>query len=158
MKRLALVGVTVLAVGLTTWTVVADGQDVALQVDAVKSASRCDERTLAGTYGVTLSGLRPGAAGALEQFVGLSMQTYDGRGNFTQTDNTHGPSGARSDQAGWGTYTVNPDCSGTKTLWLDGMPFPIENRIVILEKGDEIRIVVMSPPPIVVAGQGRRVF
>jgi hypothetical protein len=53
---------------------------------------------------------------------------------------------------------VNPDCSGTKTLWLDGMPFPIENRIVILEKGDEIRIVVMSPPPIVVAGQGRRVF
>ncbi len=107
---------------------------------------------------MTLSGLRPGAGGALEQFVGLSMQTYDGQGNFTQTDNTHGPSSAATDQAGWGTYTVNPDCSGTKTLWLEGLPFVIENRIVILDKGDEIRIVVMSPPPIVVTAQGRRIF
>ena len=107
---------------------------------------------------MTLSGVRPGAGGAPEQFVGLSMQTYDGQGNFTQTDNTHGPSGTATDQAGWGTYTVNPDCSGTKTLWLQGLPFPIENRIAILDKGDEIRIVVMSPPPIVVTAQGRRIF
>ena len=90
-----------------------------------------------GNYGVTLSGLRPGVAGALEQFVGLSMQTYEGQGNFTQTDNTHGPSGAATDQPGWGTYTVNPDCSGTKTLWLEGLPSPIENRIVILDRGDD---------------------
>ena len=100
----------------------------------------------------------PRRGGALEQFVGVSMQAYDGQGNCTQTDNTHGPSGAATDQPGWGTYTVNPDCSGTKTLWLEGLPFPIENRIVILDRGDEIRLVVMSPPPIVVAAQGRRIF
>ena len=83
---------------------------------------------------------------------------YDGHGNFTQTDNTHGLSASVTDQPGWGTYTVNSDCSGTKTLWLQGLPFPIENRIVVLEEGKEIRIVVMSPPPIVVTAQGRRVF
>jgi hypothetical protein len=158
MKRLALLGVTVLTVGLTTLAVVAADEQNTVEAGGVKSEPRCSERTLMGTYGVTLSGLRPGVGGALEQFVGVSMQTYDGHGSFTQTDNTHGPSGARSDQPGSGTYTVNADCSGTKTLWLEGMPFPIENRIVILDKGDEIRIVVMSPPPIVVAAQGRRIF
>ena len=153
MKRLTLLSVTVLTVGLTTLALAAGGQE-----HAVEAAARCDEGTLKGIYGVTLSGVRPGAGGAPEQFVGLSMQTYDGQGNFTQTDNTHGPSGTATDQAGWGTYKVNPDCSGTKTLWLQGLPFPIENRIAILAKGDEIRIVVMSPPPIVVTGQGRRTF
>jgi hypothetical protein len=61
-----------------------------------------------------------------------------------------GPSGSASDQPGWGTYTLNLDCFGTKTLSLEALPFPIENRIVILDNGDEIRIVVMSPPPIIV--------
>jgi hypothetical protein len=48
--------------------------------------------------------------------------------------------------------------STTNDYRLQGLPFPIENRIVILDKGDEIRLVVMAPAPIVVAGQGRRVF
>ena len=158
MKRLTVLGVTVLAVGLTTMAVAAAGQEPTVEGRDSKQAARCSERTLKGTYGVTLSGVRPGAGGAPEQFVGLSMQTYDGQGNFTQTDNTHGPSGAATDQPGWGTYTVNPDCSGTKTLWVQGLPFAIENRIVLLDKGDEIRIVVMSPPPIIVSAQGRRIF
>ena len=157
MKRLTLLGVTVLTVGLHDAGSVAGGQERTVE-GLMNHAARCNERTLKGTYGVTLSGLRPGAGGALEQFVGVSMQTYDGRGNFTQTDNTHGPSGSATDQPGWGTYTVNPDCSGTKTLSLEGVPFAIENRIVILDRGDEIRLVVMSPPPIVVTAQGRRIF
>ena len=84
---------------------------------------------------MTLSGVRPGVGGAPEQFSGVSMQVYDGQGNFTQTDNTHGPSRADTDQPGWGTYTVNPDCSGTKTLWVQGLPFPIENRLVVVDTG-----------------------
>jgi len=63
-----------------------------------------------------------------------------------------------TDQPGWGTYTVNPDCSGMGRRQLQGLPFPIENRFVIVDKGDEIRIVVMSPLPIIVTAQGRRVF
>jgi hypothetical protein len=158
MKRLTLFGVTVLTVGLTTLGVAASGQNRTAETRDLKLAAQCGERMLKGTYGVTLSGLRPGAGGALEQFVGVSMQTYDGKGNFTQTDNTHGPSASAIDQAGWGTYTVNADCSGTKTLWVDGLPFPIENRIVVLDTGAEIRIVVMSPAQIVVSAQGRRIF
>ena len=155
MKRLTVLGVTVLTVGLTTLAVVAAGQES--HGDA-RNAARCNEGALKGSYGMTLSGVRPGVGGAPEQFVGLSMQNYDGHGNFTQTDNTHGPSGVATDQPGWGTYTVNPDCSGTKTLWLQGLPFPIENRIVIVDKGAELRLVVVAPAPIVVTATGRRVF
>ena len=111
MKRLTLFGVTVLTVGITTLAVVAAGQESAAEGYGFKGAARCNERTLKGSYGVTLSGVRPGVGGAPEEFVGVSMQTYDGEGNFTQTDNTHGPSGAAFDTPGWGTYTVNPDCT-----------------------------------------------
>jgi hypothetical protein len=153
MKRQILFGVTMLMVGLTTLAVAAGGQE-----KAVEAAARCNAGTLKGTYGVTLSGVRPGVGGAPEQFVGLSMQTYDGHGNFTQTDNTHGLGSTATDQPGWGTYTVNSDCSGTKTLWLQGLPFAIENRIAVLDKGDELRVVVMAPAPLVVSAVGRRVF
>ena len=158
MKRRTLLGVTMLTVGLTTLALAAAGQDRAVEGRDLKHAGGCSERMLKGNYGVTLSGLRPGVGGALESFVGVSMQIYDGQGNFTQTDNTHGPSGSATEQPGSGTYTVNAACSGTKTLWVEGLPFPIENRILVLDKGDEIRIVVMSPPPIIVTAQGRRVF
>ena len=94
---------------------------------------------------MTLSGLRPGAGGALEQFVGVSLQTYDGEGNFTQTDNTHGPSAAVTDQPGWGTYTVNSDCTGTKTLWLQGLPFPIENRSSTTVQDMGVGIICSAP-------------
>lgn len=157
MKRLTVLGATVLTVGLTTFAAVAAGQENAVGSGDLSNATRCSRRTLRGTYGVTLTGVRPGAGGAPEQFVGVSVQTYDGRGHFTQTDNTHGPSGARTDQPGWGTYTVNPDCSGTKTLWLEGLPFPIENRIVLTDRGAEIRLVAMAPAPIIVTAIGRKV-
>ena len=156
MRRLIFLGVTVMTAGLTTLAVAAGQESATGRSDL--NHPRCSERMLKGTYGVTLSGLRPGAGGALEQFVGVSMQTYDGQGRFTQTDNTHGPTTAMTDQPGWGTYSINPDCSGTKTLWLQGLPFPIENRIVVLDKGDEVRMVVMSPAPIVVTATGRRIF
>lgn len=158
MNRLTLLGATVLTAGLTTLAGVAAGQESPVEGRGLDYAARCNERTLKGNYGVTLSGLRPGVGGAPEQFVGVSMQTYDGQGNFTQTDNTHGPSGTATDQPGWGTYTVNPDCSGTKTLWLEGLPFPIENRMVLTDKGAELRLVVMAPAPIIVTAVGRQVY
>jgi len=158
MNRKTLLGVTVLTVGLTALAMAASGQENSREQGGSKHAAGCSERTLKGQFGVTMSGLRPGAGGALEQFVGVSLQTYDGAGNFTQTDNTHGPSAAVTDQPGWGTYTVNADCSGTKTLSLQGVPFPIENRFVIVDRGNEIRLVVVAPAPLVVTASGRKVF
>src|SRR4051794_11633326 len=97
MKRLTL-GLTMLMAGLTTSVMAAEGQERTADERDGKNPARCNAGMLHGTYGVTLSGLRPGAAGVQEQFVGVSMQTYDGHGNFTQTDNTHGLSASVTDQ------------------------------------------------------------
>ena len=87
--------------------------------------------------------------GKPEQFVALALGTFDGHGSFTQVDNSHGLSGTGVDRPGSGTYTVNPDCTGSLTLWNEGLPFPIQTRIVVFDKGAETRGIVMSPAVIV---------
>jgi hypothetical protein len=62
-----------------------------------------------------------------------------------------------TDRPGWGTYSVNADCSATATLWVTGAPFPIELRSAIVDGGDEIRTATMAPAPIVVSSVSRRV-
>lgn len=159
MKRLTVLRVSMVMVGLATLTAMVAAQDWRPDANAKGSVSRrCNEGTLRGKYGFNLSGLRPGVGGAPEQFVGVALVTFDGHGSFTQVDNAHGPSGAVTDREGWGTYTVNPDCSGTSTLWTDGLPFPIEMRSVIVENGAEVRAAVMAPAPIIVSSVGRKVF
>jgi hypothetical protein len=66
-------------------------------------------------------------------------------------------SGVVVDRQGSGTYEVRADCSGTATLVLTGVPFPIVSSFVIVDGGEEVKEAVMSPPPAVVSGVQRRV-
>ena len=120
----------------------------------------CSNRTLRGDYGILMSGVAPeGPSGQLEMTVGTALRTYDGHGNFTQIDNVHGQmSGAVVDRQGSGTYQIRADCSGTTTLFLGGIPFPIVASLVIVNGGDEVKEAVMSPPPAVVSAVQRRVL
>ena len=113
---------------------------------------------LKGTYGTQVVGQRPGAEGKPEQFVALALGTFDGEGGFTQVDNSHGLSGTGVDRPGSGTYTVNPDCTGLLTLWNEGLPFPIQTRIIVFDRGAETRGIVMAPAVIVATTTSRRVF
>ncbi len=159
MKRLILLGVTMVTVGLATLTAMAAAHDWRPDANGNGGvARRCNVSTLHGKYGFVLSGLRPGVGGAPEQFVGVALVTFDGHGSFTQVDNVHGPSGTVTDRNGSGTYTVNADCSGTSTLWTDGLPFPLELRSVIVDDGAEVRSAVMGPAPVIVTSTGRKVF
>jgi hypothetical protein len=90
--------------------------------------------------------------------VGTALRTYDGHGNFTQVDNVHGQiSGAVVDRQGSGRYEVKADCSGTATLFLAGVPFPIVSSFVVVDGGEEVKEAVMSPSPAVVSAVQRRV-
>jgi hypothetical protein len=119
----------------------------------------CGSRTLRGDYGILISGIAPeGPSGKLEMTVGTALRTYDGQGNFTQVDSVHGQiSGAVVDRRGSGTYEVRSDCSGTATLFLTGVPFPVVSSFVIVDGGEEVKEAVMSPPPAVVSAVQRRV-
>lgn len=118
----------------------------------------CSNRTLRGDYGILVSGIAPTSLTDTEQFVGTALRTYDGRGNFTHIDSTHGQiSGMLLDRTGSGTYEVNADCAGTATMWLHGVPFPIVSSFVIVDQGREVDEAVMSPPPNLVTAVQRRV-
>ena len=122
-----------------------------------QDATRCSNQTLIGDYGYTLNGQiqPPGAATSVPQ-QGIGMVHFNGDGTFTQVDfvMTNGaPSitpvtplnsnGFRTDESG--TYTVNSDCTGTRTInaytKLGTLGATIEVKFVLAQGGREVREV-----------------
>ncbi len=60
------------------------------------------------------------------------------------------------DRPGSGTYQVNPDCSGV-TLFQPGPGITIEERMVIVDRGSEIRSIVSSPLAVMVSTEQKRI-
>jgi hypothetical protein len=114
---------------------------------------RCSNATLKGSYGFTIAGTRPTGPppAPVENFIGLAITNFDGNGGLTQTYGTsHGSIlGDSSTDVGSGTYEINPDCSGTATLNLAGHGTPVSLRlwVLVVEGGDQINLVVMTPTP-----------
>ena len=117
----------------------------------------CSNATLRGDYGFIVSGIRAIGPGATEMFVGTGLQTYDGNGGLTQVDSANGQlTGVVRDRQAGGTYEVNLDCTGTAMLNFPGVPFPIESAFVIVDRGAEVKSVVMSPQSNLVTAIARR--
>jgi hypothetical protein len=114
------------------------------------SHRECSVATLRGDYGIQIQGTRPsGPGGPIESIVGVAIRRYDGNGNFAQVDNVHGSiSGTVPDRPGYGTYVVNADCTGVGYLQLP--TFSIEERLVIVDNGLEVRSATTNPPPVMV--------
>ena len=126
-----------------------------VSIQDAEAGHRCDASTLLGSYGYLVTGTRPTrppAAPGIETFFNVAIRTYDGDGGFTQVSN---PKGAVSGAEGVnietsGTYEVNGDCTGTHTATTPNGA--LVDRFVILDHGREIRIAVISPPPIMFIG------
>ncbi len=134
-------------------------EQLAIQQQDRLDAADCSNETLKGIFGVSLSGTRPAPPpappGTIEQVLGIVTQTFNGDGTFTQISTDKGSvSGVVANRAGTGTYTVNADCSGTTTLNIPGLPFPIVNDIVIVNHGKEIHAFVASPQAVMVSSVG----
>ena len=74
------------------------------------------------------------------------MNSYDGNGTLTWVEHT--VIGGQVSNAGWlpasGTYTVNPDCTGTAVVDTPNSPVPLNFAFVVADKGHEIREVLDS--------------
>ena len=117
----------------------------------------CSNATLRGDYGGSITGevLPPPPAPTI-LMGGVVMSHFDGKGNVTQSDfiTLGGVPAVPNDefrQGGVGTYTVNPDCTGSSTV-ATGPGSQITTKFVIVNQGDEILLVVssLSPAPGVV--------
>ncbi len=109
----------------------------------------CSNATLHGTYGIQMQGTRP-APGGTETVIGVVVRHYDGAGGVTQVDNIKGSiTGIVPDRPGTGTYQVFEDCSAV----VDFQPapgVPIQERLVIVDKGHELRSITVLPAPFMV--------
>jgi hypothetical protein len=103
----------------------------------------CSNDTLRGSFGYTSTGtLLPSFVPApyAGPFAEVGRQTFDGRGN---TDATAFTSSNGNPQAVTvaGTYTVNPDCTGTMTLYVAPFGSTVHAYFVISDDGAEIRYI-----------------
>ena len=117
----------------------------------------CSNATLKGTFAEKDTGFitnPPPAAASL--FAGVNLETFDGHGAMTATgfatvDGNGGP------QTETGTYTVNPDCTGTYEVQISPGGFTAHAFFVIDDGGNELQIVVTDPGT-VISCIARRLF
>ena len=103
---------------------------------------QCSNATLQGAFGYTATGtlvppITPPVAGP---FGEVGRQTFDGKGNTagSATLNANGSSAAITVT---GTYTVNPDCTGTMTLNVAPIGIVTQSYLVIDNDGKQIRVI-----------------
>ena len=117
----------------------------------------CNNLTIKGTYAFTIHGTVFLPGGFTLLIDGIDKVTFDGDGNLTQVDavatNGNLPPGWRP---GTGTYSVNPDCTGTQTISVAGAP-DLHIQFIVAQSGNTIHQVVTDPGGAVTA-EGERVF
>ena len=107
---------------------------------------RCSNRTLSGDYGCSVQGVLLNVPGLPPEatFVAVTTSHFDGQGNVTGSE--HAVVNGMSFNPGWdmnvGTYTVNPDCTGTAVVTTPNSPVPLNLYFVIVDNGKEIRQVL----------------
>ncbi len=120
----------------------------------------CTDATIRGTYGIQMQGTNPvppPLGGGIQTVIGVVVRTYDGTGNFTQVDNVKGSvTGIVPDRPGSGTYQVNDDCTGV-TFFQPGPGITLEERMVIVNHGREIRTIVSSPQAVMISTEQKRI-
>jgi hypothetical protein len=104
----------------------------------------CSLRSLNGCYGSTIAGNLVGGPMA-GPVAGIVLQNFDGEGGLTQVDTVsiNGNTIAQGRHS-TGTYTVNPDCTGSATLNFPDQP-PLQLNFVLVDHRREIRAVVTNP-------------
>jgi hypothetical protein len=119
-------------------------------------ASICSNSTIRGSYAFTIHGSIFLPDGSTVLLDGLAKQTFDGNGNFRQVDavaaNGNLPPGWRP---GSGTYSVNPDCTGTQTIVIPGNP-DVHLQFIVAQSGNTIHQVVIDPG-VAATAEGERV-
>ena len=108
-------------------------------------ASGCTNMTIKGAWVQSLQGLIFLPDGTRLVLTGITKTTYDGLGNLTALDasgvNGNVPTGWRT---GSGSYTVNPDCTGTETISFPGQP-DIHAQFVVAQSGNKLHYVNIDP-------------
>jgi len=131
---LAVAFTTVFALGIVPRAQAAEGKE-------------CSTASLRGSFGFTSTGtllaIPPPSAGP---FAEIGRQTFDGTGDNTEGTATLSTNGTIGHVTFFGTYVVNPDCTGSMTLFVLPLGRTITLDFVIDDDGAELRALLTSTP------------
>lgn len=116
----------------------------------------CSNATLKGTFAEKDTGFIANPSAAASLFSGVNLDTFDGKGTITATGMSS-LDGTITPQTETGTYTVNPDCTGTYEVLVSPGGFTAHAFFVIADAGNEVQIVVTDPGT-VIACSARKQF
>jgi hypothetical protein len=106
----------------------------------------CSNRTLSGHYGFAIEGVASlgSQVGVLR---GVAMTHFDGEGHLSQVDHVvvNGAPPLTEWSPGSGTYSINPDCTGTATINFPDGRSSVQLSLVVAREGREIHTVVNNP-------------
>ena len=98
----------------------------------------CSEASLVGSFGLLSTGnLNALPAPFAGPFLEVGRQTFDGRGT-TEGSATATPNGNLRHFTWQGTYVVNPDCTGSMTLFVSPINSTVPLDFVINDNGAEL--------------------
>jgi hypothetical protein len=100
----------------------------------------CNNQTIAGTYGFRTSGQQKDANGNWVPFSSIGTYVRDDQGNIVAGDVTSNAGGTLLHSPLTGTYTVNPDCTGSQTTTLN-TGVMVSQDFVVVSGGQQLEFV-----------------
>jgi hypothetical protein len=132
---------------------------LSLAPTALADDKGCSNASLHGTFAYTSTGSIAAPPAIAGPFVEVGTQTFDGQGGTTAAAMSS-QNGNISPLTVTGTYTVNPDCTGTMTLQVTfpGVPtFPVHVYFVVDDSGDEFQ-AIETDSGLVITRVGRKLY
>ncbi len=117
----------------------------------------CSVATMHGTYAVTGSGFSVGANGAITPVTTLGTVTYDGLGGGSGSSTLSAGGTIIQHNTATATFTVNPDCTGSKTFTSTATGAATHFDFVITPDGATIKWIVTNSGA-VLSGQATRLY
>lgn len=107
--------------------------------------ARCTNASLQGSFGYLIVGSLVSASPVTGAFVEVGKQIFDGSGNTTATATGSINGSTLPPLTLGGTYTVNPDCTGTMTLYVSPVGITSHASFVITDGGKEFQAIITNP-------------
>jgi aerobic-type carbon monoxide dehydrogenase small subunit (CoxS/CutS family) len=104
----------------------------------------CTDASLSGTYGFTFDGAIVKSDGThVAEFAGVGVETFDGHGNISSGRLIGTNNGQPFTPTFSGTYSIRADCTGTKTISINGQPS--HYAVVVVARGRQIETAETDP-------------
>ena len=169
MKRIIAMLVALAAfVGVVAWDSTATKNITSLPVVHAGSQTGCSTETVAGNWGVTLSGTLILPTGPVPA-AGVARGTFDAQGNITSgATEARNVGGGFANETVTGSWVVKPDCTGTLTIYAYESGTLVRTSVLAIVFVDNLNEVFMvqdsltlpdgTTLPVVITADGKRVF